>query len=55
VRAHTIGRLAPAGACDQEGASLAVPYFATFLIYRHADEDTRAAAPRSAPIGVTAP
>ena len=33
VRAHTIGGLAPAEACDQEGASLAVPYFASYLIY----------------------
>ncbi|MEM5367469.1 DUF3455 domain-containing protein [Paraburkholderia azotifigens] len=55
VRAHTIGGLAPAGACDQEGTSLAVPYFATYLIYRHADADTSAAAPRMTPVGITAP
>lgn len=55
VRAHTIGGLAPGSSCDQEGTSLAVPYFATYLIYRHADADTSAAAPRTTPIGITAP
>lgn len=53
VRAHTIGGLAPGGACDQEGASLAVPYFATYLVYRHADAS--AAAPRTTPVSITAP
>ncbi|MEM5383983.1 DUF3455 domain-containing protein [Paraburkholderia phymatum] len=52
VRAHTIGGLAPGGACDQERASLAVPYFATYLIYRHVDAHTGAAAPRAASVGI---
>jgi hypothetical protein len=55
VRAHTIGGLAPGGACDQEGTSLAVPYFATYLIYRHADAGNSAAAVRTMPVRIDTP
>lgn len=61
VRTHTIGGLTPAAPCDQEGISLAVPYFATYLAYRRANgastADTSRAMPLeiSAPISITAP